>query len=64
MLADKFTRIFNLIGYDYTVQFKNEEESDYYEYADDLDVLAVYEKLIELGLEDKAEEYLNNNFVR
>ena len=64
MLADKFTRILNLVGYDYTIQFKNEEESDYYEYADDLDVLAVYEKLIELGLEDKAEEYLNNNFVR
>lgn len=64
MLADKFTKIFHLIGYDYDVEFKNEEIADYYDYEDDLKVLDVYERLKSLGLDEKAEEYLNNNFIR
>lgn len=64
MLADKFTKIFNLLGYEYNVSFKNEEIADYYDYEDDLKVLDVYERLKSLGLDDKAEDYLNNNFIR
>ena len=64
MLADKFTRIFQMLGYEYTVAFKNEEIADYYDYEDDLKVLDVYERLKSLGLDDKAEQYLNNNFIR
>lgn len=67
-MREKFESIINrltcFLGINQTFNFKNEELSDYHNFNDDLLVLSVYEKLIELNKNDEAEKFLQNNLFK
>lgn len=59
------TRIIKKIGDEsWSCEFANEELVQYYNYDDDEKVLSIYKQLVELGFEDMAKKYLDDNLLK